>query len=630
MGDQTIVEKFLTELEHLFSKQEEQLEDLNEKETNYQIVQDLLAVLTVSKIAFLEGIVAMPEKEKQSLKELLTNIFCDERFVNQVFAEIQNLYYLKEANLLEEPIVAPQREQAEETIQTLLNSLLDYTKKYNPTEIARGKEEAESFIEKLVQTGDAFTDGKLDRPMEDIDFLERILVDVDLTEEEKFQLLKKVWLENVAIYQELLSPKKTIQIEIEGASEEVREETDDRIQKRERVITQEEEEQIMELLRDGDTLQKLIHILDVESLKLVDYTQMDKKDLEGIIDLAKDEIMTILYEEKLSPKEALNRFFEQNDQREDQAKEILDKILDTTPHEILMREEQKEISQRAEQFVQSEKNDFEKLSYSERKILDNYISGLYRNKAARITMYKSKTPNLDKSQIRLEAAYEMNYFLNLLRSLDIDTEEDYLLASRICIRLQEIEESYQEVTKNTKKDFIPEVEKDPEIFFLPKNPAKTFFEEDIQLDSDNKGISKTYYGGIEDSLEQLESTGPEKMNVTRGTWKNLKNLGVKYKEGNRTGIFYVPTGEKDMIVIGVGFINGREDNFKEADDRVRLNEAKIQQMKEDLTHKEERLIYQRQASAIRKQLKHAYKKKEELDRMLSKEPEEFTYQAGQK
>ncbi len=622
MGEQTIVDKFLIELEQLFSKKEEELNTIESQENDYQAIKDLLDVLSASQMAFVEDFATKREEEKARILELLERIESSKERVQAIVEQIMNYYYLKESGLLEEEFIAPQRKQAEDVLRGLQNDLSSYQQQIHLSDISKKKQNIESYMEKLVLIGDAFTEGELDRPVEDIDFLEAFLNDCSLSDEEKSELLTKIWLENVSIYQEILNSNKTIEIEIEGEQVEAKEEIDERVKRKEKELSEEDKKRIKELLSDPVTLQKLVHIMDPKSLKEIDYTYMDPASIEEIQFLAEDEIETIIYDEGISPEQALARFFEQNDQREDRAKEILSNILDSSRKELLTREEQQLVMDKAKALVEKEKKQISRMNFSERQLLDNYISGLYRHKAARVTMYRTKSLNKEADTILRDAAYEANYFLNLIQSLDIDTEEDYEFASRACTRLQEIMDSYEVVAKDTKKDFIHPTETSEEekgnLFFLMKNEERSFFEDDIQLGKDSKGISKAYYDGILNTLNQLEEQGPGKTNCARDSWKYLRSLGVKYKEGNRIGIFYVQTGKQDMIILGISFIYGREDNFREADMRVKMNEDKIRQMMDDLQVEEKRLAYEEKSVSIKNELQEASGKKgeEELEQMM--------------
>ena len=73
-----------------------------------------------------------------------------------------------------------------------------------------------------------------------------------------------------------------------------------------------------------------------------------------------------------------------------------------------------------------------------------------------------------------------------------------------------------------------------------------------------------------------------------------------------------------MIILGISFIYGREDNFREADMRVKMNEGKIRQMMDDLQVEEKRLAYEEKSVSIKNELQEASGKKgeEELYQMM--------------
>ncbi len=631
--DEAIVKQFLSELEVLFTKKEEELKQKKKLEEDSLAIQDLLGVLSVSYKAFTEGVVNMLPPDKEKLITLFHMIFQDPNLVSQIMNQIYNYYYLIESTLLEEPIVAPQKEYAEQVLGELREGLTNYLKQVESKTKGKEREALENYISKLVLTGYAFTDGKLDRPIEDLDFLEEVMKEVSLTEEEKMTLLTKIWLENVSLYQEILSKdQQIIEVEIAGDKEQVREDDMDvRVQKKNAFSSEEANEKVDSFLDNDEIFQKIVWMIDDSSLKEIDIQSMNPFLLKEIRDLAKEELILTIYEENVTPEEALQIFFNRNDQREIRAKEILKRILDKDFIGVLTEEEQFSIIEKARDFVLSTRKQVERMSSNDRAVLDNYISSLYRSKNSRITMYKKKALNKEERDIKRDAAYECNYFIHLYESIHIDTDEDFVLASKICKRIQEVLDSYYVATKDTERDFIPEGEQSLgkyNVFFLKKNNLKTFFEDDIQLGNDNKGIPKAYYDGIENSLSQLETNGADKVSSILGSWKSLQDLGVKYKSGNRTGVFYIPVGEKDMIILGVGFINGRENNFREADMRVKLNEKRIQKMMEELSIEEKRSVYEIEAKEIRNRLKVARENKrqeemeDELKTMLEEKVEE--------
>ena len=211
------------------------------------------------------------------------------------------------------------------------------------------------------------------------------------------------------------------------------------------------------------------------------------------------------------------------------------------------------------------------------------------------------------------AAYEIEVYKELL---EIVPEEDEETRSKIANKLDEI---LAYVTEEKKEE---QDEKKGILFFL-QGDEESLFEEDLDLNSNGKGIPSQYFSELKNQLisikDRSERTLIASQPVNPGL-KAIKKEGVRYTTGSRTKVFFIPVGKKDAIIVGTSFLSGK-DVLKDQDKRIKKYQEIIallrKRLEDPATYEEEQEIGRKKTSKILATLS-----PKELDEMFAEETTE--------
>ena len=616
-----VIKKFLNGLETIFTNCEEEKNELLEKNSDFRYMDDLITVYNASKLAFAEGIVAMNKAKKEEFIRIVNKAIEDTDLLASIFSESHNLNCLNIEGLIEDELVAPQVEDSYKVFDEAIDKLKQYTSKINIDRNSDIINKIEEYIEYLVAIGSKFDGESLNRDVNNIDFLEIVLDDVDLTDEEKYSLLEYILVRNTELYNEaLLARENELESDIELSKDQVSNEMDTYEREDEYSIPEKELLRLEEIIKNPIMFEKIVSAIDEEYLQDIYFDTVDNETLIEINNLAREELTGIMKSRRIGADEALEIFLSLNNDWLINAQEMLSEEEDSIIS-ILTEDEQKELFARATEFCINNQKLLLKIPYSEKQKVDSYMQHYYKDKDNRLTIYRAKQLRGDNKSITRDATYEINTILNIIKRLDPTVEEQRLLISKAYRRINDIFDSYD--TAMRPKEEIESLEEEikeakKNIFFLMKNKDKSYFEDDMRFDRESKGISRNEYKEVKDNLEYLEENESNVISSVRGTWKYLRKMKVKYLDGYRTSIFYIPTGEKDIIILGVGMINGKDDSFRENDFRAKQSETEIKTLEERLTNEETRKEEIQKSKVVRKRINESFNKNTEsaLDEAL--------------
>ena len=285
-----------------------------------------------------------------------------------------------------------------------------------------------------------------------------------------------------------------------------------------------------------------------------------------------------------------------------EAKETLAELLNNDKSPDMKPEEQTTIIESAKMLIDKNKKQIEKLTYADKELINNYIKELYQERENRISMYKSK--NKGDLSAEVEAAYELQYFVNLINDLDKRKREDRILISKTCQRLKEILESFETYEKDTQKDFIINTESPNKrnIYFLMKNEKKSVLEED--MDSNEYNISI-----IIELIKQLQT---EEIDENE---ENISNTEINILSKNDTGILYIPVSEEDIIIVGINDFKDKSQKEEE----IKKYQKKIENLKKRIKDRNKKSIEISKTKKIIKKIESQNKNNELNEDELLKE-----------
>ncbi len=206
--ENTAVEQFLKELERWILQQEKGIEAIKEKRKERKYIEDLLDVLRTSKIGFAIEVSTAKEEKQQEFYHILKKVISDDQEYHRIINEIKNLYYLSELELLDDSFVNPQKETAENAINFIIMKCEDYLKIIEDSKEEERLKEAYRLMESLFTLATKFDDNQLVEEIEDIDFFQEIIMELQLPSTVMLDLVNYVFEKTNELHKKSAKKKK--------------------------------------------------------------------------------------------------------------------------------------------------------------------------------------------------------------------------------------------------------------------------------------------------------------------------------------------------------------------------------------------------------------------------------------
>ena len=636
-----IVENFLSSLEKKVLDLQLQIENLLEKNKEYDELTKLVEEINESKINFS---IKFLNGETKQIVELLERVIPEKERINFYLSQITNYYYLYETNLLNTEVTLDQTAFAEQAFTDLVDEISGHLFSIDVVKNREVIKELRELEEKIVKFGTVFGFVEEGQETVDLEFFTELLEDSRLSEEEKILLLQTVIKNNVASYENKLMLKDTKVIEefeqnTELAFDELEELQEENVVAK---IDQETLNEINKLLRNPETIRRLIKI--IETTQDIEITidgkafQEDQQEtVDEALELAREGMVELLETAQASnPEEALDIFMEANDEELYIAEVAYEEIFgeEEKEDENTNIDEYLDYIQKGIEFYDQHKKLIKDITANEKDSIENYARGLYHNKGNRTIVYKSKNFDGNNKTILKEATYEIGELLGIFKQIELADKLTNDIIIKTGRRISEILESV-ELAKEydqtpTKKQ---ETTKKGTVYFLEKGTGKdrTFYEDDIGADNCNKGIGKKYYKDLLFQLEQIENRNHIRIPSIRPnnnkSYPYTAEFGVRLISSNRTSTYYIPVGNDDAIIVGVRFIDTGDDYRKTLEHRVKTHSRRLEELIEKVNSAENKKEAQKYIKEIKNILSQGEKNKgtdEELTTMFTVPKVEIT------
>lgn len=636
-----IVENFLSSLEKKVLDLQLQVENLLEKNKEYDELTKLVEEINESKINFS---IKFLNGETKQIVELLERVIPEKERINFYLSQITNYYYLYETNLLNTEVTLDQTAFAEQAFTDLVDEISGHLFSIDVVKNREVIKELRELEEKIVKFGTVFGFVEEGQETVDLEFFTELLEDSRLSEEEKILLLQTVIKNNVASYENKLMLKDTKVIEefeqnTELAFDELEELQEENVVAK---IDQETLNEINKLLRNPETIRRLIKI--IETTQDIEITidgkafQEDQQEtVDEALELAREGMVELLETAQASnPEEALDIFMEANDEELYIAEVAYEEIFgeEEKEDENTNIDEYLDYIQKGIEFYDQHKKLIKDITANEKDSIENYARGLYHNKGNRTIVYKSKNFDGNNKTILKEATYEIGELLGIFKQIELADKLTNDIIIKTGRRISEILESV-ELAKEydqtpTKKQ---ETTKKGTVYFLEKGTGKdrTFYEDDIGADNCNKGIGKKYYKDLLFQLEQIENRNHIRIPSIRPnnnkSYPYTAEFGVRLISSNRTSTYYIPVGNDDAIIVGVRFIDTGDDYRKTLEQRVKTHSRRLEELIEKVNSAENKKEAQKYIKEIKNILSQGEKHKgtdEELTTMFTVPKVEIT------
>ena len=636
-----IVENFLSSLEKKVLDLQLQIENLLEKNKEYDELTKLVEEINESKINFS---IKFLNGETKQIVELLERVIPEKERINFYLSQITNYYYLYETNLLNTEVTLDQTAFAEQAFTDLVDEISGHLFSIDVVKNREVIKELRELEEKIVKFGTVFGFVEEGQETVDLEFFTELLEDSRLSEEEKILLLQTVIKNNVASYENKLMLKDTKVIEefeqnTELAFDELEELQEENVVAK---IDQETLNEINKLLRNPETIRRLIKIIettqDIEiTIEGKAFQEDQQETVDEALELAREGMVELLETNQASnPEEALDIFMEANDEELYIAEVAYEEIFgeEEKEDENTNIDEYLDYIQKGIEFYDQHKKLIKDITANEKDSIENYARGLYHNKGNRTIVYKSKNFDGNNKIILKEATYEIGELLGIFKQIELADKLTNDIIIKTGRRISEILESV-ELAKEydqtpTKKQ---ETTKKGTVYFLEKGTGKdrTFYEDDIGADNCNKGIGKKYYKDLLFQLEQIENRNHIRIPSIRPnnnkSYPYTAEFGVRLISSNRTSTYYIPVGNDDAIIVGVRFIDTGDDYRKTLEHRVKTHSRRLEELIEKVNSAENKKEAQKYIKEIKNILSQGEKNKgtdEELTTMFTVPKVEIT------
>lgn len=636
MEHSEVIGKFLSELERIILDYSGEIDHIVLNNMEYNLAIELLETLRNSPVDFAITYYNASSEMKKRIRNLIAKASQEEISVDKIINETLNLYFLNSQNLLDDDDIAPQRITAIETLedlQRLLSTYVDGKEYISEEEIDKRKAKA-GYIYAL---GSIFGNGEQSDAVEDIETLERVLNEVNLTDEEKIFLITSIIEKNVEFYEERIAERnRMIEEEIERNKQEVEEEIIEEETTTTRELTPEQADEIEKLLSTTSIVEKIVRVVNDDvnnTIRVKNPNPEEEEIIEESILLAREDIIERVLNEGLSPKEALEKFFEETDRTKETKNRMLHEILDGTEDIDISYEEQINIINEGIDFYRNNKKLIQTLSKQDREIISKYMFTIYKSKEQRRLLYQSKSYN-DDSKILAEAAYEIQVLIGLLDSLNKESDEYKQMIKNASKRISDILECVKEF-ENTDTKEPEEDTSEGTLYYLMRNDNKAIIENDIRPDDMNKGISPEYYDEILYALNEIRNRSDSNLHLSIAPGDNYRYMrknGVQLTyTGSRVQVLYIPVNKKDAIIVGVIFSEGKRSSYRDQEDRIRRYQGRIDDLKTEIANGNP--ILRESAVSVDERLKESLSqegKKASIRQMLESDEEATTGKAKKK
>lgn len=540
-------------MERVIEILEEELDDnkrrINKVQNNknlYTKLNNIIYLLNTSKKDFVEEY-KKNEEVRKVIKELVP---IDE--LESIEKEINNLYFLIQSGMYNKEEIKVQKEQSLNTLNALEQLLVEIAEQIDISDVVDIEDDLVNLIGLL----------KNKKQITDFDSIQKIIDNSNI--KDKINLVKSLLLYNTTIYEQELKNKNKKSFTIEG------------------IVL----ESIKIYLEDPDNLQKVLEIASRKTGANLTTIHEFKDTPEEVIDDLTKEIVA-LSQEGLSVEDSFKEYFVNNDPEYHESLLIEEDLFldDESVEETTEISEVKRQIELGYKYVEEHKDLVGTLDEEEKDSVDNYIRSLYKNKENRVTIYQRKKSDLDK-----EATYEIKLILDMLENLESFDKLDEQTLRKASKRISEILESLQEVKKYQSERLT----QGNLIYLMNNKTNKSFFEENLNLEDNKKGINSYYYKEINEALQSLENRGVVSTNSRKvGTYftKNLELTGVRVLLGENIRIYYIPVGNNDTLLLGVRVKDSNDNFLKELDEIVAKNIVQIETILERInSSKKDELI----------------------------------------
>lgn len=530
LDKEKLIETMNNDLDAKIGYYESVITILEENESNYSFLINLAEVLRDEPMEFVEQYGNLDAEETEHFYEQIKEIYEEKQELDNLKNQIKNLYHLKKSNMLELPHVRAQRNKAVTQLITFREKVNERIENLSTVNFAARIENVTQEIDKLLEFSSHFTDTSITAEIEDLDLFLETIEKLNLTEEEKTQLMYIALNDNTEIY---LKNMKQTQTELEKKQQQQEEKAS---------------EKLSAIIRDKRRILKIPEALRDEIPSLLENPITVNNVVTKVNEIEKGQA-------EETPKIIESKMFDDTFETEEELElEILRERLFSSNIRIsnLTDQEQINLLERAKQFCQEHKKLISEISEDIEMQLDNYIDGFSEEEEYRKITYNGM--KFIPSNLNRLIAYELKLIFEASEDLRFNQEGHEFMRSKAITRIEDIFTAYDNVLKPQKIE-VQEEKEDSHLFFIDGNchiTDENYLLTDLGLTGNGKKVQKQYLAGYVNSLNKIKNRSQSDKFMKYTYFPILKKYKVNHDVSQQSKVIFIPV-ENDTIIVGARY-----------------------------------------------------------------------------
>ena len=226
MAREKTLNDFLIKLEEIALNLETEISKYSKEDEIYRYLNDLVEVLSKSKLAFVEGVVELNKKQEKEFREKLKEAGIKDFELEVLLDEVNNLYNLNKNNLLDSKEVLEQKEKSLQVINEVEEKMKAHLNRIDYLQNEKKIKDTRKYLEQIVMLGSKFDESRLEDSIDEIDFFNKTMEELGLSVRERYDMAVMLLEENVKLYKERLFDKEEVK-EVEESLEVEEEKKDE-------------------------------------------------------------------------------------------------------------------------------------------------------------------------------------------------------------------------------------------------------------------------------------------------------------------------------------------------------------------------------------------------------------------
>ncbi len=553
MQNNILIQNFLEKLELIGIASDAKIEEMETLEKKITYIEIFYKEMQLSRKEYAKKFYETSDEAKEEWKDIL-ELFLKKEEITNIEKALLRLNEIVENNSLDNN---SELEEIDHILDFFVMRMKTYLDNTDKNQIKKELEQRKNRFDRLLSLGDILEDDTETRDIEDIDFLEEVISFINISENEKIDILRYLIEKNRRIYEK----------KIENPPEEIEE-----------LETLEEpiEEVITNLLRKKENIEKIQNKIQNDyqiEINIDNPTREENEFLEESLNHIKEYLIENHENNNKNLDEQLDDYFQENELTNHNKLRILNNILKDSELSDLTQEEQIRLLAKGMDFYNKNQKYIIKLSEKQKSEINKYVVSLYNDIENRELIYSNKSKN-QNHEIETEAAYELEIILNLISYMDPYDENNKEILSKVSKRIEDI---LRCVDLCIREEGI-EMKNNQEIgrLFFIKDGKATVIEKQIKSATKNNKRKNNILKDVKYQLTIIKNRINKELISAR--IMDEEELEIRFIASVFSKVFYIPIGEKDAIIIGTSVQKTKDEAWQEQKNIIQSKKEEIRNM----------------------------------------------------